>query len=127
MYTAKAICFHHYTTDESYCVPCLHNIPSIYYQINILCTLPVIYAPIIIPPKKHIVYHTNTICSLHYTTNVAYCVQYQHNMLPSLYYQRSILCTIPTQYAPIIILPKKHIVYHTNTICSLHYTTKVAY
>ena len=58
-----------------------------------------------------------TICS-HYqdTTKVAYCVPNLYNMLtlPKCY-QGSILCTLPTQYAPIIILlPHYH-------------TTKVAY
>ena len=62
-------------------------------------------------------YLTYTICShYHDTTKVAYCVPILHNMLPlPKCYQGSILCTLPTQYAPIIILlPHYH-------------TTKVAY
>ena len=62
-------------------------------------------------------YLTYTIYSHYYdTTKVAYCVINLHNMHPLLKcYQGSILCTLPTQYAPIIILlPHYH-------------TTKVAY
>ena len=80
-------------------------------------------------------YLTYTICS-HYqdTTKVAYCVPNLHNMLtlPKCY-QGSILCTLPTQYAPIIILlPHYHttkvIAYPTYTICSNYdNSTEVAY
>ena len=60
---------------------------------------------------------TYIICSHYYdTTKVAYCVPNLHKVLslPKCY-QGSILCTLPTQYAPFIIL-------------LLHYhTTKVAY
>ena len=121
MYLAYTICSnYHNTTEVAYCVPYLHNMLQLskYYQGSILCTLPTQYAPIIIIlPRYHIVYLTYTICSnYHSTTEVAYCVPYLHNMLPlSRYYQGSILCTLPTQYAPIIILlPHYH-------------TTKVAY
>ena len=72
-----------------------------------MCTLPTQYAPIIImQPRKHIAYLTYTICShYHNTTEVAYCEPYLHNMLQlSQYYRGSILNTLPTQYAPIIIL-----------------------
>ena len=81
-------------------------------------------------------YLTYTICSrYHITTEVAYCVPYLHNMLQlSLYYRGSILCTLPTQYAPIIILLPQ---YHTTKVAycvpylrnmlPLSYTTEVAY
>ena len=61
------------------------------------------------------VYLTYTICSeYHNTTDVAYCVPNLHNMLtlPKCY-QGSILCTLPTQYATIIILLPH---YHTTEV-----------
>ena len=42
-------------------------------------------------------------------------------MLPSIYCQSSIICTLLTQYAPIIKLPRKHYLYPASTIGSHHY------
>ena len=133
MYLTYTICSHyHNTTEVAYCVPYLHNMLPLpkCFQGSILCTLPTQYAPIIIILMSlHIVYLTHKICSnYNNSTEVAYCVPYLHNMLrlPKCY-QGSILCTLPTQYAPIIILLPH---YHTTkvAICS-HYqnNTKVAY
>ena len=60
-------------------------------------------------------YLNDTICShYHDTIKVAYCVPNLHNMLPlPKCYQRSILSTLPTQYAPIIILLHN---YHTTEV-----------
>ena len=81
-------------------------------------------------------YLNYTICShYHDTTKVAYCVTNLHNMLPlPKCYQGSILCTLPTQYAPIIILLPY---YHTTKVAycvpylhnmpKYHIITKVAY
>ena len=135
MYLTYTICSnYHNTIKVAYCVHYLHNMLQIsyYYQGSILCTLPTQYAPIIIIlPRNRFVYLTYTICShYHNTTKVAYCVPYQHNMLPlPKCYQGSILCTLPTQYAQIIIiLPRYHIECLTYTICShYHNTTEVTY
>ena len=121
MYLTYTICSDYHITT-----------PLSYYQSSILCTLPTKYAPIIIKVlRKHIVCLTYTICSkYHITTEVTYCVPYLHNMLPLSQCNRgSILCTLPTQYAPIIIIPpRKHIVYLNYIICSeYHNTTEVAY
>ena len=81
--------------------------------------------------------HLNYTIYSHYhnTTKVAYCVPNLHNMLalPKCF-QGSILCTLPTQYAPIIILLPH---YHTTKVAycvpylhnmpHYHITTKVAY
>ena len=62
-------------------------------------------------PLSHLTY---IICLQYHTTKVAYCVPNLHNMLTlPKYYQGSILCTLPTQYAPIIILLPH---YHTTKI-----------
>ena len=91
VYLTYTICSeYHNTTEVAYCVPYLHNMLQLssYFRGSILCD------------------PTYTICShYHNTTKVAYCVPYLHNMLPlSRYYRGSIMCTLPTQYAPIIII-----------------------
>ena len=76
-------------------------------------------------------YLTYTIwANYHNTTEVAYCAPYLHKLLRiSKYYCGSIFCTLPTQYAPnIILILRLHIVYLTYTICSNYQnTSEVAY
>ena len=68
--------------------------------------VPTQYAPIMKIPRQLNVYPTYKICFHYHTTKIEYCVPCLHNMAPLSYYQGRILYTLPTQYYPIIALPR---------------------